>query len=82
MEGSFTYSSAKLRSSASGSLEGHVTLILIFYLFRKPAFRHGLYGISESPSGEYPHGLLNQPGELLPEKWHGQSLVYSYTVEP
>jgi hypothetical protein len=58
---------ATFRSSASGSLEGHVTLILIFYSFRKPAFRHGLYGISESPSGEYPHGLPNQSGELLPE---------------
>lgn len=55
------------RSSVSGSLEGHATLILIFYSSRKPAFRHGLYGISESPSGEYPHGLSNWSGELLPE---------------
>ena len=65
--GSFTYSSDILQILSFWLPKGQVTLILIFYSFKKSAFRHGLYGISKNPSGEYPHGLLNWPGELLPE---------------
>lgn len=37
----------------------------------------------KAPLGEYPHGLSNQSGELLPENGVVSAfLVHSYTVEP
>lgn len=70
------------RSSVSGSLEGHATLILIFYSSRKPAFRHGLYGYFWKPLWGISTWSLKLVWWTASRKWSGQCLVHSYIVEP